>query len=130
MGGEGEHAQRRAGEHGDAWFPYFVRITPRELAARFDNVRRAAKEAGRDPAQLKLNCCLPIELTKEAVPQDPERLIGNPEQVTEALRGFQKIGVEHIALQFMVPHLPERLEQIDRFARGVMSGDLSIGRGN
>jgi len=34
IGGEGPRAQRRAARYGDAWFPYFVRITPRELAAR------------------------------------------------------------------------------------------------
>jgi hypothetical protein len=28
--------------------------------------------------------------------------------------------VEHIALQFMVPHWPERQAQIERFAREVM----------
>jgi alkanesulfonate monooxygenase SsuD/methylene tetrahydromethanopterin reductase-like flavin-dependent oxidoreductase (luciferase family) len=120
VGGEGEPAQRRAGRYGDAWFPYYVRITPRDLAARFENVRRAAREAGRDPGEVRLNCCLPIELTREAVPQDPERLLGSPEQVMAALQGFRKIGVETVALQFMVPHLPERLEQIDRFAREVM----------
>ena len=37
-----------------------------------------------------------------------------------ALRAFRKIGVEHIALQFMMPHWPERQAQIERFARAVM----------
>lgn len=120
VGGEGARAQRRAARYGDAWFPYFVRITPRELAARFDNVRRGAAEAGRDPARIGLACCLPIELTREAAPQEEDRLLGNPEQITVALRAFQKVGVEHVALQFMVPRWPERQEQIERFAREVM----------
>jgi hypothetical protein len=34
-----------------------------------------------------------------------------------ALGAFEAIGVEHIALQFMVPSWPRRLEQIERFAR-------------
>lgn len=120
VGGEGARAQRRAGRYGDAWFPYFVRITPRELAARFDNVRRAAAEAGRDPERVRLQCCLPIELTPEPVSQEPDRLIGSPEQLATALRAFQSVGVEHVALQFMVPSWPRRLEQIERFAREVM----------
>jgi hypothetical protein len=37
-----------------------------------------------------------------------------------ALRAFERIGVEHVALQFMVPHWPERQEQIERFARDVL----------
>lgn len=120
VGGEGARAQRRAGAYGDAWFPYFVRITPQELARRFDNVRRWAAEAGRNPDQVSLNCCLPIEVSQKPLPQEPDRLRGNPEQLAEALRAFRKIGVEHTALQFMVPHWPERRAQIERFARAVM----------
>jgi len=116
VGGEGTHAQRRAAKYGDAWFPYFVRITPRELAAKFDSVRRLAAEAGRDPDQIRLTCCLPIELTPEPVPQEEDRLRGTPEQVAESLGAFQRVGVQHVALQFMVPRWPERREQIERFA--------------
>jgi probable F420-dependent oxidoreductase len=122
VGGEGTRAQRRAGRYGDAWFPYFVRITPRELAARFANARRAAAEAGRDPERLRLACCLPIEITPTSVPQEPDRLHGTPEQVAEALRGLQQVGVEHVALQFMVPRWPERLAEIERFAQEAMPG--------
>jgi probable F420-dependent oxidoreductase len=120
VGGEGARAQRRAALHGDAWFPYFVRITPQELKTRFDNVRRWAAESGRDPAEIRLACCLPIELRREPVPQEEGRLIGNSEQLTEALKGYQEIGVEHIALQFMVPRYPDRMEQIEQFAKDVM----------
>jgi hypothetical protein len=122
VGGEGSRAQRRAARYGDAWFPYFVRIAPRELAARFDNVRRWAREAGRDPEPIRLACCLPIELTPVPVPQEEDHLRGSPEQLAVALRAYGKIGVEHIALQFMVPRWPERREQIERFAQEVMPG--------
>jgi len=83
-----------------------VRITPRELAARFDNVRRWAREAGRDPEPIRLSCCLPIELTPVPVPQQEDHLRGSPEQLTVSLRTYGKIGVEHIALQFMVQRWP------------------------
>ena len=120
VGGEGARAQRRAAAYGDAWFPYFVRITPQELARRFENVRRWAAEAGREPSQIRFACCLPIEVSTQPVAQEEDRLRGNPEQLAEALRAFRKIGVEHIALQFMMPHWPERQAQIERFAREVM----------
>ena len=116
VGGEGEHAQRRAGRHGDAWFPYFVRIRPDELAARFDNARRHAEAAGRAPESLRLNCCLPVEVTREAVPQEPDRLAGTPAQLVEAIARYRDAGVEHLALQFMVPRWPDRLEQMQHFA--------------
>jgi hypothetical protein len=44
-------------------------------------------------------------------------LKGSLEQVTDRLREFVDIGVVHIGLQFMMPHYPERQEQIERFAR-------------
>lgn len=120
VGGEGNRAQRRAAKYGDAWFSYFVRITPAELARRFGNIRRWAVEAGRNPDEIRLNCCLPVELTQEAVTPEEDRLRGHPGQLAKALHRFRDIGVEHIALQFMVPHWPERQAQIERFAAEVM----------
>ena len=117
VGGEGKYAQRRAGRYGDAWFPYFVRITPAELAERFEYVRKVAREAGRNPDELALACCLPIELTPEDAPQEDNYLKGSIVQVCDRLKMFQKVGVTHIGLQFMIPHYPERQEQIERFAR-------------
>jgi probable F420-dependent oxidoreductase len=116
VGGEGKYAQRRAGIYGDAWFPYFVRITPNELAAGFENVRTEARKAGRNPAAVQLACCLPIELTANAGAPIDNYLKGSIEQVTERLKQFIDVGVVHIGLQFMIPHYPERQEQIERFA--------------
>lgn len=120
VGGEGARAQRRAAAYGDAWFPYFVRITPRELARRFENVRSHAAGAGRNPDEIRFACCLPIEVSRDPVAQEEDRLRGTPEQLAQALVRYREIGVEHIALQFMVPHWPERRAQIERFARAVM----------
>jgi probable F420-dependent oxidoreductase len=120
VGGEGLAAQRRAARYGDAWFPYYVTIPPKELRAGYDNVRRIATEFGRDPDEVKFTCCYQIEVTHEPVPQDETHLRGTPEQLVEALQVYREIGVEHLALQFMVPRWPERVEQIERFAREVM----------
>ncbi|GCE48862.1 luciferase-type oxidoreductase [Thermosporothrix hazakensis] len=120
VGGEGIHAQRRAARFGDAWFPYFVRITPEKLQAGFATVQHLSAEAGRDPAHICFACCRPIEVTSQAVPQDPEVLRGSPEQLVEMLRMYRDIGVAHLALQFMAPRWPERKVQIERFAREVL----------
>lgn len=117
IGGEGQAAQRRAGKFGDAWFPYFVRITPRELSGRFQNVQAQALKAGRDPKEIALACCLPIELLSRECHQEEDYLRGSIDQVTEAVKKFKDIGVAHLGLQFMVPHYPERQEQIERFAK-------------
>lgn len=120
VGGEGNLAQKRAAAYGDAWFPYFVRITPEELKRRFENVRRLASEAGRDPGQIRFACCLPIEVSETPTTQEEDRLRGTPQQLIEALKKYREIGLEHMALQFTVPRYPERLGQIERFAREIM----------
>jgi alkanesulfonate monooxygenase SsuD/methylene tetrahydromethanopterin reductase-like flavin-dependent oxidoreductase (luciferase family) len=120
VGGESEPAQRRAAKYGDAWFSYFVKTTPEELTARFARVRGWAAEAGRDPDEVRLCCCRPIEVTADPVPQEDEVLRGSPEQLVEALKRYQGAGVEHIALQFMVGRWPERREQIERFGQEVI----------
>jgi hypothetical protein len=59
-------------------------------------------------------------VTEEAVTQEPDRLRGSPEQLVEAVGRLRSIGVDHLALQFMVSRYPERLQQIERFAAEVM----------
>jgi len=119
-GGESEAAQKRAAKYGDAWFSYFVKITPQELASRFANVRKLAAEAGRDPATVHFCCCRPIDITSAPVPQEEDTLKGTPEQLIEALKRFKEIGVEHMALQFMVGRWPERKEKIEQFGKEVL----------
>jgi probable F420-dependent oxidoreductase len=114
VGGESRGAQRRAGVHGDAWFPYFPRITPAQLRERYDHVRACAEGAGRDADEVALHCCLPVEVTESPEPQEPDRLRGTPEQVADALAAFESVGVEHVALQFLVGRFPERLAQMER----------------
>lgn len=127
VGGEGRLAQRRAGRYGDAWFPYFVRITPEELARRFEHAKQCAREANKNPDALTLACCLPIELTVTDVPQEPDYLKGSTKQVSQALKRFRDIGVAHIGLQFMVPRWPERRQQIELFAKEALPELKKIG---
>jgi probable F420-dependent oxidoreductase len=121
VGGEGSAAQKRAARYGDAWFPYFVHITPTELAGRWENVQRQAEAARRDPSEIELNLNLPIWVTDQPVAQDEGVLRGTPDQLGEAIQRFADLGVRHLALQFMVPRYPDRLVQIERFAASVLS---------
>ncbi|MDQ6773399.1 MAG: LLM class flavin-dependent oxidoreductase, partial [Candidatus Dormibacteraeota bacterium] len=120
VGGEGRAARRRAGRFGDAWFSYYTRISAEDLTLRHEEVRAFAREAGRDPDRVRLTACRPVEMTSAPQPADPTRLRGTPEQLAEALRAYQAAGVDHLALQFMVPRWPDRFDQIERFAAEVM----------
>ncbi|HZD24544.1 MAG TPA: TIGR03619 family F420-dependent LLM class oxidoreductase [Acidimicrobiia bacterium] len=113
VGGEGTAARRRAGQFGDVWFPYFVRITPEQLRQLYTTVGETAAKHGRE---VDLACCLPVEITNHEVEQEPDRLRGTPGQVGYALQGFANVGVTHVALQFMAKRYPERVVQVKRFA--------------
>ena len=120
IGGESEPAQRRAARYGDAWFSYFVKITPSDLAAKYRQIGELATDVGRDPGEISLCCVRPVEVTEQAVPQEADTLRGTPEQLVEALREYEGIGVEHMALQFMVGRWPERKLQIETFGQEVI----------
>lgn len=120
IGGESAAAQRRAAVYGDAWFSYFVTTTADELAARFEQVREGAAAAGRRPEDVKFCCVRPIDVTDEPAAQEDDALRGTPEQLIEALRPFEAIGVEHMALQFHRGRWPERREQIEKFGQTVI----------
>lgn len=121
-GGESPAAQKRAAKYADSWFSYFVKITAEDMAKKFAEVQEIAKTVGRDPqlAPVGLSCCRPIEITEKPVEQTPDTLEGTPEQLIAALKKFKDIGVQHMALQFMVGRWPERKVKIDRFAKEVM----------
>ncbi len=121
VGGEAAVAQRRAGRYGDAWFPYFVRVTTDQLARGYAEVQRSAETAGRDPGAVRLTCCRPIVLSDTPVEQRPDRLHGTSDQLLEALKAYEDVGVEHLALQFMVPRYPDRVEQVERFGEEVLA---------
>jgi alkanesulfonate monooxygenase SsuD/methylene tetrahydromethanopterin reductase-like flavin-dependent oxidoreductase (luciferase family) len=54
VGGDSKAAARRAGRLGDGYFP--ARGAPAEL---FDEMRRAAEAAGRDPARIEITAAAP-----------------------------------------------------------------------
>ena len=121
-GGESQAAQKRAAKYADAWFSYFVKITAEDMDRKFKEVQALAKTVGRDPSlgPVGLSCCRPVEITEKPVEQKPDTLEGTPDQLIAALKKFKDIGVQHMALQFMVGKWPERKAKIDRFAKEVM----------
>lgn len=120
VGGNGPRAQRRAALYGDAWHPALWRLAPDDVASAFANVRRLAREAGREPGEVRLTAWAPVDL-RSSPPEHPEGgLVGTAEQLAETLRAYQAAWLEHVALAFLGGRLPERLAQLDLFARDVL----------
>ncbi len=53
IGGSSEFAARRAGRHGDGFFPFV--ISPDDLAARIEEIGETARAAGRDPGEIEIS---------------------------------------------------------------------------
>jgi len=100
VGGDTKAAARRAGRLGDGYFP--ARGAPTEL---FDEMRRAAGEAGRNPAE--------IEITVAAPPEPSE------------IEALAKLGVARVAVPVSAAAgLPAQVETPDdvlRYGRNVIA---------
>ena len=110
IGGSSEFAARRAGRHGDGFFPFV--ISPDDLAARIEDIHDAAREAGRDPAEIEISVwpgswdasrSLDLELVRSYVELGASRLIlssresGASSDIEEIRAGIDRYQQEIIA---------------------------------
>jgi alkanesulfonate monooxygenase SsuD/methylene tetrahydromethanopterin reductase-like flavin-dependent oxidoreductase (luciferase family) len=100
VGGDTRAAARRAGRLGDGYFP--ARGNPTEL---YDEARRAAEAAGRDPASIEITCACPADPTE--------------------IEGLVRAGVRRVMVPVTpaagLPPLVKTPEDVLRYGREVIS---------
>jgi len=119
MGGNTQGAQRRTGELADGWVPFG--LSPAQLGAGWDGVRRAAEAAGRDPSRLTCALWMPIALTRPGdAPLAPEiYLQGGAALLALRLGEYARAGLQHLLMYNLCA--PEAVaEQIERIAHEVL----------
>jgi alkanesulfonate monooxygenase SsuD/methylene tetrahydromethanopterin reductase-like flavin-dependent oxidoreductase (luciferase family) len=99
VGGHTKAAARRAGRLGDGFFP--ARATPDELAVLLDEMRRAAKDAGRDPDA--------IEVTAGGAMD------------ADGAKAYADLGVDRLVIPPLGFDLDTLKEQLGHFADNVIS---------
>lgn len=104
VGGHSAPALERAGRHGDAW--HAIGLPPERLAPQYQQVRRHAEEAGRDPQTVGLTI-------RTRLPLD------DPSKATDQLAGFAEIGASHAVLEITTADLDRARSMIDTLAREV-----------
>jgi len=129
IGGESGPALRRAARLGNAWYPIGTNPThPLDSLPRYRaglaRLRKAAGEAGRDPASLGLS--YRVAKYGEGLPMkasDGERRLfsGNPAEIAGDLRALGDLGVTHVDLSFPGDKAEEMLEAMKRFRDDVVS---------
>ena len=100
--------------YADAWNTAW-HMDPAVAAQRWDGLKAACAEVGRDPSTIEFTVGVPIRvlLNGETAPEGDQTIFGSPEQVAEALRGFAVIGAQHLILA-PEPNGPGSIERIAR----------------
>jgi probable F420-dependent oxidoreductase len=101
--GAGERMLRLTAEHADQWNAFVVwgRSWPDAVPPLREAVDAACAAVGRDPATLERTIAPLVSLPAAgAGPTRPEEepLVGSPEELAEAFRGFAREGVTHLQL--------------------------------
>ena len=96
LGGMAPQVIDRVGRLADGWFPF----VNKNLSTQIGQMQASARNAGRDPASIGIECIIPANT-------DAERL-----------KGLQDMGVTHVALVTMSQNLTDPAAHIDAISRG------------
>ena len=99
LGGMAPQVIERVGRIADGWFPFF---NP-DLAAQLGAMRAAARDAGRDPADIGIECMQPMG---EAGQKELDRI-----------RSLEDLGVTHTAVITMNQGLTDPANHVDAISR-------------
>jgi probable F420-dependent oxidoreductase len=147
-GGNHAEVRRRAGEYGQGWMPAVLSVE--EMQRGIDDVRAAASRAGRDGATIDIApqfaCSIGrthedaierfhasqlykhLESLKKSTLKEQQaggfearNLIGSPDEISERIRAYQKVGVTTCSgILFVANTVPEMHEAIELFGREVI----------
>ena len=99
LGGMAPQVMDRVGRIADGWFPFFNN----NLAEQIATVHEVAKQNDRDPADIGIECMLPLD---DAGPKTRDRL-----------KGLQDLGVTHTACVTMNASLETPADHVDAIKR-------------
>lgn len=116
LGTFGDRALRVTGRLADGWIPSRGSAPPDRVTAMRDRVLAAAREAGRDPADII--CAYHIQVrVGERTASEPSVVAGPPAAVAAELSRMVRLGFTALSL---VPQGPGEAEQAERLAREVI----------
>jgi probable F420-dependent oxidoreductase len=95
LGGMSPKVIERVGRLADGWFPF----VNKDLEAQIAQVHEHARSAGRDPADIGIECIIP------------------PDTSIERLHALDKMGVTHVAIVTMNRNLPDPQAHLDCISR-------------
>jgi probable F420-dependent oxidoreductase len=122
MAGFAPSAMKRVAAEADGWMPVGIPLTG--VGAMFDEIKKMAQDAGRDPAALELIITAGPEIHERPIEKDRVDFTGSLEQIAEDFAAARKVGAAEVALyaQFLpeeesVKDLVARMEDLRRIAK-------------
>jgi alkanesulfonate monooxygenase SsuD/methylene tetrahydromethanopterin reductase-like flavin-dependent oxidoreductase (luciferase family) len=116
LGTFGPRALAVTGRLADGWIPSYGYLPMEQVPAMRDRVLAAAREAGRDPAELTCAFHVQVRVDEQARPA-PGIVAGPPAAVAAELAGFVRLGFTALSL---APNGPDAAGQAERLAWEVM----------
>jgi alkanesulfonate monooxygenase SsuD/methylene tetrahydromethanopterin reductase-like flavin-dependent oxidoreductase (luciferase family) len=114
-------ALKRTARLADGWNPILLPVPV--MAQMFEDIKQAAKEAGRDPDSLSMVVHALVDLTEKPIDKERNIFCGSRDQIAEDVRGCAKIGAHEV---FFNPTHGHRGQSLDRWLflleelRGIM----------
>jgi probable F420-dependent oxidoreductase len=126
VGGHTEPALRRTAVLGDAWHPIGLRgpagLAPDELAQKLSRIRSLARDAGRDPAAIRVAFRAPLDLwPTRGTPSGaaPRPLAGPAAKVAKDLQAYAAAGVDTVVFDLMLGEPAAMVAVMRRVAREI-----------
>ena len=118
MGGASEAGYRRAAKRGDGFQGAYA--SPAALRGQWESVKRAAEEAGRDPAEIVLSNRMWLAYGADSGPRADGSLFGSTEQIVEQLGELKEMGVQHVVMDVIAGGgIEGRVDMLRRFKEEV-----------
>jgi probable F420-dependent oxidoreductase len=116
VGGNTRRALRRAARVGDAW--HGIRLTPGELAAKRETLRRLCKEHDREESSVEVSLRANVRIgeTQYSDTGDRTPLTGTVDDLVDDLRRYEEAGLEYLVLSVAARDTDSTIEGLHRFA--------------
>ncbi|HLZ22442.1 MAG TPA: LLM class flavin-dependent oxidoreductase [Ktedonobacterales bacterium] len=108
---------RFVAHYADAWNTVWHKW-PQSVAEKYPQMLEACRAVGRDPATLELTAGTWARILAPGEQREPDedRIVGSPEEVAQALKGFADLGVKHLVV-LVEPESAEGIVRLGEVAK-------------
>lgn len=92
FGGQSPVVLRRTGRLADGWFPYYPWFSESQLRSDFEQIRKSAREAGRDPAAIGIEGAIYFEDERFEKPPGARKAPKTLDECVEYAQWWKKFG--------------------------------------